>query len=307
MPSALSLDDPTVARDVARLGPYSRRALEAAADHAHRLHAEEVTVEHLLSSLFLDEQAGATRLVLHAFADPETLSIELLALSPGILVVGSGRSVPFSVRGVRALESARALAAAGAAASVGPAHVAAAAVAELEPEVLQLLESVGLKAGGAQQAAAAESAGDPPVPESGPLFQRFRQEARRALGAAARAATQWERAAISPAHLVLGALEADSDLGERLGTRASRVRMALGGRDEDATPLVPRRLAPDRDLAAVLSNQEDGAGTAALLGHVLSRGSEEVRLLLQRQRITWELFERAHAAFDDPDVEHQGA
>ena len=87
---------------------------------------------------------------------------------------------------------------------------------------------------------------------------------------------------------------------EALGTTAARARMALGGRDDDPTPLLDRRLPPDEDLAALLAAQGDAANTVSLLGHVLAHGSLEVRLLLQRQKVTWELYERAHGAFDDP-------
>ena len=72
-----------------------------AARYALRLHAEELAIEHLFASLLEDEECGATRLVLHAFADPETLAVEVLALCPGIMVVGSEHCLPFSVRGVR--------------------------------------------------------------------------------------------------------------------------------------------------------------------------------------------------------------
>lgn len=304
MTSTLSLEAPDVARDVDRLGPYARRALEQAADHAHRLHAEEVAIEHVLSTVFLDESAAATRLVLYAFADPETLAIELLALSPGIMVVGSGRSLPFSVRGVRALVDARARAAAAGAAMVTPADVFACSAAALDPEVRGLLSTIGLTdsaLGPEGPAAAVSDGGDDPVPAEGPLFHRFRQDARRALGAAARAAGQWGRASISPAHLLFGSLEADTDLASALDLRSSRLRMALGGRDEDLTPLEPRRLPPDADLAAVLASVDDGASTVSLLGHVLTHGSEEIRLLLQNQKVTWDLYERAHGSFEDPD------
>ena len=305
MDSALSLADPAQARAVTRLGAYARAALETAARHAHRLHAREVSPEHLLSSLFLDESAAATRLVLFAFADPETLAIELLALSPGILVVGSDRSLPFSVRGVRVLECARGRAIEAGAAAVTPRHLLACALGELDPEALGPVAAVGLPLEALSRTEEPPQPlpqGNPedPIPPQGPLFARFAQDARRALGLAARAARAWRREAISPAHLTLGALEADGSLAEALGVRPNRVRMALGGRDDDSTPLEPRQLPLDGDLAALLADLEEDASTLAILGRILAGGSEETRLLLRRQRVTWELFERAQDSFQDP-------
>ena len=300
--SALYLSTPEVARDVARLGSGARVAIEAAAQHALRLHAEELTAEHLLSSMFLDESAGASRFVLFAFADPETLAIETLALSPGIMVIGSGRSLPFSVRGVRALVAARARAASAGARSVCPGDLLACGVAELEDEVQELLISVGLiqETLGLDGPAGPDTApGGAPIPSEGPLFQHFNQDARQSLGAASRAASQWARKAISPAHLVFGALKADERLAQALDLRPTRIRMALGGRDEDMTPIEHRLLAPDRPMRALLAALEDGAGTISILGYLLSHGSEEIRLLLQTQRITPELFERAQGSFAD--------
>ena len=72
------------------LSPYLRRALDAARDRALAIHADEVTREHLCERLFADEDSALSRAVLDAFADPEGMAVETLALSPGILVVGSG-------------------------------------------------------------------------------------------------------------------------------------------------------------------------------------------------------------------------
>ncbi|MFT5291187.1 MAG: hypothetical protein ACI8QS_003594 [Planctomycetota bacterium] len=300
--SALDLTNPNVARDVARLGSGARSALEAAAHHALHLHAEELTAEHLLSSMFLDESVGASRFVLFAFADPETLAIETLALSPGIMVIGSGRSLPFSVRGVRALVAARARAATAGAASVCPGDLLVCAMAELDPELQGVLGSVGLSLSSLDIDGPAAPDTRPegvPLPAEGPLFQHFSQDARQTLGSASRAATQWNRKAISPAHLVFGALKADEILAEGLGLSSSRIRMALGGRDEDLTPIEHRLLGLDRPMQALLAALGDDAGTISILGYLLSNGSEEIRLLLQSQRITSELFERTQGSFVD--------
>ena len=295
--STLSLADPAVASLVGALAPYARFTLERAARTAHRLHAEEVAPEHLLQALLEDETAAATRVVLHAFADPQTIAAEVLALCPGILVVASGRSLPFSVRGVRALEAARATAAAEGAAEVTAEHVLRAAAQELEPELARALAAAGYRTAAALPGAAAGDA----VPDHGPLFRHFADVTRRALGAACRAAARLERDAIGPAHLVLGALEADPELGGRVGLGAVRARMVLLHRDDDPTPLPARRLAPDPALVALLRGVGAGADTAALLERLLSHGAEELRLLLTQQKVTGALLERARGAFQDPE------
>src|SRR5262245_18257872 len=95
-----------------RLAPCARASLTRARKLALRLHAEELSPEHWLAALLEDEDYAATRTVLHAFADPETIGVEVLALCEGIMVVGSGRTLPFSVLGVEALRAARSTAAA---------------------------------------------------------------------------------------------------------------------------------------------------------------------------------------------------
>src|SRR5688572_3141726 len=93
------------------LAPHGRALLAAARDFALSIHAEELGPEHLLCALMADAEGAARRAVEHAFADPETIAGEVLAMASGILVSGSAASLPFSPGGVRALEGARALAA----------------------------------------------------------------------------------------------------------------------------------------------------------------------------------------------------
>ena len=135
-------------------GPYLALGLERAARYALRLHAEELAIEHLFASLLEDEECGATRLVLHAFADPETLAVEVLALCPGIMVVGSKHCLPFSVRGVRALEAARGRAMAGGEDEVASTDLLRAAAAELPAETHRALVEAGLTEEGGSQAPA---------------------------------------------------------------------------------------------------------------------------------------------------------
>lgn len=277
----------------ARLAPYARATLERSAEHALALHAEELAPEHLLSTLLTDESGGATRLILFAFADPETLAAEILALSPGIMVVGAKRTLPFSVRGAQALEAAL--------------DVARSAGVELvEPE--HVLEAAWRRLTRAQRSALGESGGAP-APEAGPqpgsgargvLLRYFSREACRSLGAASRIAQRWRRDSITPAHLVVGAIEVDASLLAGRGLGAALVPQALAGRDEDETLPLPRALAPDARLRSLLGSLPQAADTLAILRWFLCEGSAEVRELLRRQRVTRELVERAGEAFGDP-------
>ena len=291
--------DPATRERIASLGPYARFSLERAARYALRLHAEEVTREHLLASLLEDESCAATLVVLHAFADPATIGIEILALSPGIMVVGSKRCLPFSVLGVRVLLSARARAAEHADTSVTPDHLFATALAELPEELLPALRSAGFEAEGFELPELDERG--EPVPADGPLLKRFSNEARRALAAACRAAGELGREEISPAHVVLGCLVVDDELCARTGLTAVRARLALAGRDLDTTPTPDRALAPDQGLLELVAALPSGAGTADILARLVTHGSAEVRALLERQQITPALVERARGAFEDPD------
>jgi len=140
------------------------------------------------------------------------------------------------------------------------------------------------------------------VEAAGPLFRRFSPEALRALGASSRAAASLDRPAIGPAHLALGALEADEDLRERTGLTALRLRMLSSGLDEDTTPLPERRLPGDERLRELLGALPAAAETLDVLGWMLAHGSEELTSLLRRQKVTPALFERCRGAFHDPEL-----
>ncbi len=275
-------------RETARLDPYARMALSRAADFALWLHATEVTQEHLLASLLRDEECGATRLVLHAFADPQTIGSEVLALCPGILVVASGGSLPFSVRSLRALERARAEAD-----PVDPIHVFRAAQGELPEPILEALLQAGLLVSSSARNEVSES---PP----GSFFGSFSLAGRRVLGAACRVAHRFERSTISPAHLMLGSLESEASIQGLTGISAGRLRILVSGREADETPPADHELEPDPGLLDLLSSLPAGAGTTEMLGGILIRGREEVRALLSRQKITPALHERFARAFRDP-------
>ena len=92
------------------LEPYARGLLQAAGAHALRLHAETVSPEHLLWALMDDPSAAAHAAVLHAFADPGTIADEVLAVSPGLLVVAFAALV---LRASRAASAWKAIVAAG--------------------------------------------------------------------------------------------------------------------------------------------------------------------------------------------------
>ena len=285
-----SVASPELERLGERLGSYARLTLERAARYALRLHADELATEHLLASLLEDEDCAATLLVLHAFADPATVGGEVLALCPGIMVVGSGRSLPFSVTALAVLHGAHAVAAARGASTVSTADLFHAAVARLPADLRKRLVSEDVRAHGGGE-----------VPTAGPLFRDFEQDALRALGAACRTAAQLERTVIGPVHLVCGVLEVDRDLTRTVNLTAARVRLLLAGHDEDPTPLPERRISADPRLAALLEGLPNDADTLEILGEILRSGSDELRALLSRQKITRALYERARGTFRDPE------
>ncbi|MSR63655.1 MAG: hypothetical protein EXS08_14585 [Planctomycetes bacterium] len=284
----------------ARLAPYARDSLAQAAALAARLHSEELSPEHWLAALLKDESCAATRAVLHAFADPETIGIEVQALCAGIMVVGSDRTLPFSVLGVEALHAARRRAVKRAAERVAPDDLFLAAHERLPGELRQRLRQLQ---GADPSAATTPSSPAATVLEAeGPLFRKYSSEALRALGASSRAAASLLRPAIGPAHLMLGALEVDEGLRERTGLTPLRVRMLSSGLDEDTTPLPARRLPGDRRLLELLDSLPAAAETLDVLGWMLAHGSEELTALLRRQKVTQALFERCRGAFRDPEL-----
>lgn len=298
----LELEDAKTRNVTDRLGPYALRRLEEAARFALQLHAEELTSEHLLASLLLDESAGASRMILHAFADPATIAGEVMALCPGILVVGSGRSLPFSVLAVRGLEDARAQAARRALGAVTTNEILWAVIEVMGSRQRNALRAAGYRA---DEVLAEKSDGDETeaasVPAEGPLFHHFDNQALRALGAACRLASKLERPAIGPVHVLLACLELDESLRGRSGLNPVRVRGVFGAEDHDTTPLAPRALSTSNELSELLGNLEHGASTLEILGRILTDGTDELRLLLVQQKVTPELYGRSANAFPDPE------
>lgn len=278
-----------------RLAPSGQRALRAAAAEALRVHARELSLEHLVSTLMADELCAAHRAVLHAFADPDSIAAEALALAPGLLVVGSGASLPFSTRAARALFAARAIAAGAGASAVEPQQLARAALVELEEGARALLAGALAEPG-----SAAPPAGSPDLERASELLHAYSLASKRALGLACRLAHRAGRRAIAPAHVLLACLESAPELGAALGFTLSRARAALAGRDEDASAPPDRPLSPDAELGAALSALPPGADTHALLALAIASGSAELRALLARHRTTSALLERTRGALADP-------
>ena len=55
-----------------------------------------------------------------------------------------------------------------------------------------------------------------------------------------------------------------------------------------------------RELLELLRALPEASQTSAALGCFLASGSAELVALLKRQKITWSLFERCRASFQDP-------
>ena len=298
---SLALRTPDERRAHARLAPYARHSLEEAARFAHRLHADELTVEHLFSALLFDEESGAAQVVLHAFADPETLATEILAMCPGITVVGSARCLPFAPGGVRLLLAARARAAAAGAARVEPLHLLAESLGELPGPIRSTLREAGVPDPDTWPAARTPGSGEAPVDEVGALFRNFSNDSKRALSAAGHQAVRLGRGSVSAAHVLLGCLEVDGDLRQASALTPARARAAIGRDDADESLPPPRELAPSPELLSFLGHAPEAADTVGLLGLLLERGEPELQQLFLRQKVAPEVVERCRGELTDPE------
>lgn len=296
---SLDLDHTTLGTLLPRLSPYGRHSLLAAGERALRLHSDEVTPEHWLGAIVSDEDSGAHQLVVHAFADPETIDLELLALSPGIMVVGSKAALPFSPAAVRALRQARATSLAAASSSVEIDSLLHHCVEALSEPASQALRDAGYTpVTGAAPAAASEQEGalDP----AGPLFRGFSDPAKRALSQANKDAFGAKESAISPARLAVACLAMDPGLESRCGIRRVQAVGALRGNFQDNEPLEARPLPPSDELLGFLDDLEEGAGSIAVLAATREQGDAELIALLDRHKITESLLARSQDAFRDP-------
>ena len=279
------------------MSPYMARLLAQATARALRLHADVITIEHLLGAALEDEDSAATAVVEHAFADPETVASELLALSPGVMVVGSTASLPFSTRALSALSAARSAAVQGNWPEITPSIVLHAALLELDANVQGDLRQAGLTESSATSPGLGDSTG---VRPDGPLFAHFSSSARQALSRSNRGAHRLRESSIGPAQVLLACLEVDEELGGQVGMGLAKARMVLRGRTFDPTPPAERELPPDELLPAFLRTLPAGAGSLELMAAAHANGTDELRLLFERHKITAALLERASGAFEDP-------
>jgi hypothetical protein len=296
----MSLDssDSRLARSRARLQPYADEMLERSALHALRLNADVVTPDHLLSTLMADPDCAACALVLHAFADPPTIAAEALAISPGVMVVASDSTLPFSPLGLRALLAARELARARLEAEVDDFHLILESSAVMGVDVLEALRTSGFDPEALRSEVGSH---DPaPLPESGPLFKHFSMRAKRALTNANHLAASFKLEAISPAHVFLACLKEGERMSSLSGLTFQRARLVLAGRTADVTLPTPRPIPPDESLITFLEGLPDQAGTIAFMARFLAGSTPELAQILTRHKITPELLERSLAAFQDP-------
>ena len=214
------------------------------------------------------------------------MAIEVLALSPGILVVGSDKSLPFSPGSVLALETARRSAIAARASKITPKRLALAAV--------EHLDAAGQKAVGSDPGFDDEAEAGEPMAEDALVLAALTPNARRALGAACRRAQRTDHDAITPAHVVLGV----GDVSE--SGSASHLDFALAGSLDDATPLPSRALPVETEFEAWLTKLETPIETVDLLRRVLADTTSELALLFAQDRITPALVERVGTAYEDP-------
>jgi len=266
-----------------------------AAELALTLHSEQVTLEHMVCALLDDEESAVYELVEHAFADPETLYEDALALTPGILIVGSGATRPFSVRAVLAARAAVELARDAGLSRVNPACLLRAACAQLTPDALRALSEEGC---GCEAVQLRGDAGE--LPQGTHLFHPFGDEARRALTSASRHIPKSDRRAISPVDLVVGALSEEPGLARSFGTSSSGASALLRPFAEDTETPEERLLHDDPALSQTFSALAGDGGSLALLGVILQEPDTELAQVFLRQKVTAALLERSLTSFVDP-------
>jgi len=234
--------------------------------------------------------------VLAAFADPETIASEILALADGILVVGSRAALPFSPRAVAGLFSARARAAERGASVLDTGAILAQMVRELDGEVRDALAEAGLSLDELEP-----TGGPGGVRAEGPLFRDTTEGARRVLSRAGRLAAGEGDPSIAPGHVVLAALDDDRELSGRAGLGAARARLVLSGRTRDETPIADRPLPASEELLTVLGILPEEAGSLAMMRAFHAGGTAEIAGILTRHRVTGAFLERADRGLRDPD------
>jgi hypothetical protein len=272
------------------LEPYARGLLHAAGTHALRLHAETVSPEHLLWALMEDSSCAAHAAVLHAFADPGTIADEVLAISPGLLVVASGSTLPFSVRAAGALARAREAAGED---DVAVSGLLVQATSAFDDPLRRILRGAGFSAEIPQES------GPAGVPGPG-LFKHFSMPAKRVLSGSNRLAASDRSPSISHVHLFLACLQEDEGLAARTGLSFRQARLLLSGSTLDDSVPPPRPLPRDRSLIAFLEGVPARSDSLALLARFHAGGTPELAQILVRSKVTPALLDRARNAFRDP-------
>lgn len=301
---ALAAGAPGLAEVRGRLGPRVDAALERAADIALRLESETVSLEHLLMALIEDQDCALVGLVEHAFADPETIAADLLAIAPGILLVGREAILPFSPGALRALRKARRGAHEDRSSRVTTARLVVAAHAELPNPARARLEAAGFALSPWIERVSAEGRTDAPGGASAPvaleghLFHSFDDEARRAVVGAAHAAHAAAEDSISPARLFLAAVRTGPSSGDRGGPSPIRLESALAGWTVDDEPPPARELAPDAELLAFLTALPSPASSLDVLERVLSDAASERASIFLRQKVGPELLAGSREALE---------
>jgi ATP-dependent Clp protease ATP-binding subunit ClpA len=271
-----------------------RTMMRRAHQRALELHAQSLTIEHLVEVALKDEDSAAWQAVSFAFADPMTLSQEVLALSDGLMVVGSKAVLPFSPLAVVSLQEARQGAVLRAASGVLLTDVLEKACQNLPVEICAQLNAAGLRL---ETLVHADEEGEA-LSREGPLFRHFENDARRALSLACKTTAQENLSAISPAHLILGTLQASSEK-NLAGLSLSAAREVLRGHTADPTPPLRRELESNPQLEELLQTLGPDADSLDLLLACHQHGSAELRAALDRHKISPTLLQRARSAWHD--------
>lgn len=280
---------------VERLGSHLVGLLDAAHSEALRLHSSELTIEHLLCAAMRDEDCAAHEVVCHAFADPDTIYEEALALAPGLLVVASASTLPFSPASVRALHSAHAKSRERNE-SVQTLRLATESFFAMTDSQRETLSALGFR-----DAALEEASPRSDWPEdAGSFFAQFDDVAKRAVSGSNRAAAALRAQTIGPAHILLGCLQADEPLATSLGLNFSRARLTLARDHEDPTPAEARELTLGPELTAFLRALPQGADSRAFLEALHGPATQDLGTLLQRHKVSPDLLQRSVEAFSDP-------
>jgi len=294
--SLLESNNTELGRALAGLAPYLRGLVENGVRRALWLHADQVHPEHVLGAILGDEDSAAGQVIEHAFADPETLDTELLALSPGLMVVGAKAVLPFASDALTVLRRARSRALDQAQEQLGAAGLAQACAEALPQTVQEALGKADWSHEASDEAVEPESRLDP----DGHLFQGLSVTAKRSLVRACRSAHGRKERSISSLGLLIATLEEDPALRSASGWSPGKIRSATDGQTPAASDPPDGPLTPSPALAALLTRLPSGADSLDFLAASLAGAQAELAACFGRHRITPDLVERARDAFRDP-------